>query len=79
MQTNRITQMLNNENILISDKLRRVEAENRDLEKKYETLKQAFTELLSLHLEMRERWGFGEFTRDYEYDWIEKAGLMDEQ
>jgi hypothetical protein len=45
---------------------------------RFKTLSKTFKELLETHLEMRERFGFGEFTRDYEYDWLQKSGLMDD-
>jgi hypothetical protein len=48
-----------------------------DLDKKYDKLLKGFNELLDVHLEMRERFGFGEFTQDYKYDWIDRAGLID--
>lgn len=48
-----------------------------DLDKKYDKLLSAFNDLLDVHLEMRERFGFGEFIQDYKYDWIDRAGLTD--
>ena len=48
-----------------------------DLDKKYDKLLSAFNDLLDVHLEMREKFGFGEFTQDYKYDWIDRAGLTD--
>jgi len=63
---------LSNNNLLL-----RKHIENQ--EKQYAQIRQAFNELLDLHLEMRDKWGFGEFTEDYKYDWIEKAGLTDQQ
>jgi len=48
-----------------------------DLDKKYDKLLNAFNDLLDVHLEMREKFGFGEFTQDYKYDWIDRAGLTD--
>lgn len=61
---------LSNNNLLLR-------AEVNDFEKRYYKLVDTFNELLDVHLEMREKFGFGEFTQDYKYDWIDKAGLMD--
>ena len=61
---------LSNNNLLLR-------ASNNDLEKQYAKLRETFNELLDVHLEMRDRFGFGEFIQDYKYDWIEKAGLTD--
>ena len=49
----------------------------KDLYNDYAKLLKAFNELLDVHLEMREKFGFGEFVQDYKYDWIDKAGLTD--
>ena len=61
---------LSNNNLLLR-------AEANDFEKRYFKIVDTFNELLEIHLEMREKFGFGEFIQDYKYDWIEKAGLMD--
>jgi hypothetical protein len=61
---------LSNNNLLLR-------AEANDFEKRYFKIVDTFYELLEIHLEMREKFGFGEFIQDYKYDWIEKAGLMD--
>ena len=61
---------LSNNNLLLR-------AEANDFEKRYFKIVDTFYELLEIHLEMREKFGFGEFIKDYKYDWIEKAGLMD--
>jgi hypothetical protein len=61
---------LSNNNLLLR-------AEVNDFEKRYFKIVDTFYELLEIHLEMREKFGFGEFIQDYKYDWIEKAGLMD--
>lgn len=63
-------EMLSNNNLLLR-------ASQEDLEKQYAQLRDTFNELLDVHLEMRDRFGFGEFTQDYKYDWIDKAGLTD--
>ena len=61
---------LSNNNLLLR-------AEANDFEKRYFKIVDTFYELLEIHLEMREKFGFGEFIQDYKYDWIDKAGLMD--
>ena len=61
---------LSNNNLLLR-------AEANDFEKRYFKIVDTFNELLEIHLETREKFGFGEFIQDYKYDWIEKAGLMD--
>ena len=61
---------LSNNNLLLR-------AEANDFEKRYFKIVDTFNELLEIHLEMREKFGFGEFIQDYKYDWIDKAGLMD--
>ena len=61
---------LSNNNLLLR-------AEVNDFEKRYFKIVDTFNELLEIHLEMREKFGFGEFIQDYKYDWIDKAGLMD--
>ena len=61
---------LSNNNLLLR-------AEVNDFEKRYFKIVDTFNELLEIHLETREKFGFGEFIQDYKYDWIEKAGLMD--
>ena len=61
---------LSNDNLLLR-------ASRKDLENQYDKLRDTFNELLEIHLEMREKWGFGEFVQDYKYEWIDKAGLTD--
>ena len=61
---------LSNDNLLLR-------ASRKDLEHQYDKLRDTFNELLEIHLEMREKWGFGEFVQDYKYEWIDKAGLID--
>ena len=61
---------LSNDNLLLR-------ASRKDLENQYEKLRDTFNELLETYLEMREKWGFGEFVQDYKYEWIDKAGLTD--
>ena len=63
-------EILSNDNLLLR-------ASRKDLEHQYDKLRETFSELLEIHLEMREKWGFGEFVQDYKYEWIDKAGLID--
>lgn len=71
------TQKLLSEIEVLSNNNLMLRAEIKENERRNEKLKRAFLELLETHLEMRERFGFGEFVQDYKYDWIEKAGLLD--
>lgn len=70
-----LIQMMSNEQILISDKLMKLEVENREMFSRYHKLRRAFNELLEVHDELRSRAGL-----DYsdKYDWCEKAGLLDD-
>jgi len=72
-----ITQKMMKEIETLSNNNLLLRASNNDLEKQYAKLRETFNELLDIHLEMRDRFGFGEFIQDYKYDWIEKAGLTD--
>ena len=71
------TQKLTKEIETLSNNNLLLRAEVNDFEKRYFKIVDTFYELLEIHLEMREKFGFGEFIQDYKYDWIEKAGLMD--
>ena len=70
-----LIQMMSNEQILISDKLMKLEVENKELFSRYHKLRRAFNELLEVHDDLRERSGL-----DYsdKYDWCDKAGLLDD-
>ena len=70
-----LIQMMANEQILISDKLMKLEVENKELFSRYHKLRRAFNELLEVHDNLRERSGL-----DYsdKYDWCDKAGLLDD-
>ena len=72
-----ITQKMMKEIETLSNNNLLLRASNNDLENQYAKLRETFNELLDVHLEMRDRFGFGEFIQDYKYDWIEKAGLTD--
>lgn len=64
-----------NENILLSDKVMKLEVENKELFHRYHKMKKAFYELLEQHDILRERAELHELDK---YDWIEKAGLLDD-
>lgn len=70
-----IIQMMSNEQILISDKMMKLELENKEMFSRYHKLRKAFNELLEVHDDLRERSGL-----DYsdKYDWCDKAGLLDD-
>ncbi len=70
-----IIQMMSNEQILISDKLMKLEVENKEMFSRYHKLRRAFNELLEVHDDLRQRAGL-----DYsdKYDWCDKAGLLDD-
>jgi len=66
--------MMANENIIISDKLMKLEVENKEMFHRYHKLKKTFYELCQLHEELRERSGLV----PSRYDWVEAAGLLDD-
>jgi hypothetical protein len=70
----RIAQMIANENIIISDKLMKLEVENKEMFSRYHKLRRAFNELLDEHQELRER----HYQQNNQYDWVDKAGLLDD-
>lgn len=59
----------------MSDKLMKLEVENKELFHKYHKLKKTFYELLERHDELRERAGLEYVDK---YDYVEKAGLLDD-
>jgi hypothetical protein len=73
--TEQLLKMMSNEQILISDKLMKLEVENREMFSRYHKLKKVFYELLEQHDELRMRAGLQHLDQ---YDWIEKAGLLDD-
>ena len=70
----RIAQMIANENLIISDKLMKLEVENKEMFSRYHKLRRAFNELLDEHQELRER----HYQSNNQYDWVERAGLLDD-
>jgi hypothetical protein len=73
--TEQLLKMMSNEQILMSDKMMKLEVENKELFTRYHKLKKVFYELLEQHDELRERAGLRQLLQ---YDWIEKAGLLDD-
>jgi len=71
----RITQMMANENIIISDKLIKLQVENKEMFHRYHKLKKTFYELLERHDDLRGRAGLDFLDR---YDYIDKSGLLDD-
>lgn len=69
-----LIQMMSNEQILISDKLMKLEVENKELFYRYNKLRKTFFELCEHHEELRERAGL----MPSRYDWVEAAGLLDD-
>jgi hypothetical protein len=72
--TEQLLKMMSNEQILISDKLIKLEVENKELFTRYHKLKKVFYELLEQHNELRDRAGL----IPARYDWIDAAGLLDD-
>lgn len=70
-----LIQMMSNEQILMSDKMMKLEVENKELFTRYHKLKKTFYELLERHNELRERAGLEYVDK---YDYVEKAGLLDD-
>jgi len=70
----RITQMIANENLIISDKLMKLQVENKEMFSRYHKLRRAFNELLDEHQELRER----HYQSNNQYDWVDRAGLLDD-
>lgn len=48
-----------------------------DIEKDYNKLRRAFIDLLDQHNELRERSGIDYDRTATDYDWLEKAGILD--
>ena len=69
-----IIKMMSNEQILISDKMMKLEVENKELFHRYNKMRKSFYELEEIHEELRERAGL----MPSRYDWIEAAGLLDD-
>lgn len=70
-----LIQMMSNEQILMSDKMMKLEVENKELFTRYHKLKKVFYELVEQHDDLRLRAGLDFLDR---YDWVDKAGLLDD-
>jgi len=74
----KVNQMLANENIVLSDKLERCLVELEEVSKQNMKMRRAFNECLDLIEEYRERLHYySPETEDLKYDLLEKAGLLD--
>jgi len=62
-------EVVSNDNLLLR-------ATNQELEKSYGKLRNAFNELLDLHVELRTKVGL-DINDDFTYEWVERAGLTD--
>jgi hypothetical protein len=62
-------EVVSNDNLLLR-------ATNQELEKSYGKLRNAFNELLDLHIELRTKVGL-DINDDFTYEWVERAGLTD--
>jgi len=69
--------MLANENLILSDKLLRLQVENEYLEKQNKQLKETFIELIEEFERFRNRSSVL-FETESRYYWYEKAGLLDD-
>ena len=64
------------ENVRLQAEVWRLKIDLEQAEKSLKPLRKAFTELLDDTLMYRERMGLEMSNRDYEYDWLEKGGLL---
>lgn len=73
---NEIQSMLANENLILSDKMLRLQVENEYLANQNEKLKVTFMELLEEFERFRNKSSVL-FDTDSRYYWVEKAGLLE--
>lgn len=76
-QMNEIQSMLANENLILSDKMLRLQVENEYLAKQNDNLKITFMELLEEFERFRNKSSVL-FDTESRYYWIEKAGLLED-
>ena len=76
-QMNEIQSMLANENLILSDRILRLQVENEYLEKQNKALKETFMELLEEFERFRNKSSVL-FDTDSRYYWVEKAGLLEQ-
>ena len=72
------TQRLIKEIEIVSNNNLLLRATNQELEKSYGKLRNAFNELLDLHVELRTKVGI-DLNDDFIYEWVERAGLTDNE
>lgn len=76
-QMNEIQSMLANENLILSDKMLRLQVENEYLAKQNDNLKITFMELLEEFERFRNKSSVL-FDTESRYYWVEKAGLLED-
>ena len=76
-QMNEIQSMLANENLILSDKMLRLQVENEYLTKQNDNLKITFMELLEEFERFRNKSSVL-FDTESRYYWVEKAGLLED-
>jgi len=76
-QMNEIQSMLANENLILSDKMLRLQVENEYLAKQNDNLKITFMELLEEFEKFRNKSSVL-FDTESRYYWVEKAGLLED-
>ena len=76
-QMNEIQSMLANENLILSNRMLRLQVENEYLEKQNKALKETFMELLEEFERFRNKSSVL-FDTDSRYYWVEKAGLLEQ-
>ena len=76
-QMNEIQNMLANENLILSDRILRLQIENEYLEKQNKALKETFMELLEEFQRFRNKSSVL-FDTDSRYYLVEKAGLLEQ-
>jgi hypothetical protein len=64
------------ENVRLQAEVWRLKIDLEQAEKSLKPLRKAFTELLDDTLMYRERMGLEMGNSDYEYDWMDKGGLL---
>ena len=75
-QMNELQSMLVNENLILSDRMLRLQVENEYLDKQNKKLKETFMELLDEFERFRNS-NRVLFDTDSRYYWVEKAGLLE--
>ena len=74
---NELQNMLANENLILSDRMLRLQVENEYLDKQNKALKETFMELLGEFERFRNS-NSVLFDIDSRYYWVEKAGLLEQ-